>query len=516
LRIRLYAVVPVLLCLISCGAFADPAADLKAATDLIAAAKYDEAIKLLSAVQSADPVLAAQTLELTGDCYRLKLAFAEAAGSYEGVLSKYKVPADQGARIRRWLVKCHIRDQEWAKVEAEVDADAAESPAYAASWYFSLGKRYLRVYDFGNGVPAFDKAIEFNKYRPNDQFLKDARKGLVQCLVGASNWDRATDLIKKLSTDYPEDAAFWHECAGGIYQGQAKYKEAIAELKQTIDPEASISARKRLGECYRDSLAPAEAAPLIMDLAEKHPKDGPYLPTEAGKLYQGLNEYDKAIAAFKFLVANCPDARWQVWDACCYIGECCYAQGKGEEALAYIKGFYAKHPDRPMDFAIALGRTLRDAAHKPAEAAQVLAKAVEDHPRDPLTHDVGEMAIALLVDSGQSERAAGVLEVLIRGASGADKPRLMIREANTYYGGRHYREALGVLKSVRTLKDAPDEARAEATYRSGLCYQAMSYATSARMCMERVLAHYPQSQWAASAEGALLMWSAYGTGSTLR
>jgi tetratricopeptide (TPR) repeat protein len=509
LRIRLYAVVPVLFCLISCGAFADPAADLKTATDLIATAKYDEAIKLLSAVQSTDPVLAPQALELTGDCYRLKLAFAEAAGSYEGVLSKYKVPADQGARIRRWLVKCHIRDQEWAKVEAEVDADAAESPAYAASWYFSLGKRYLRVYDFGNGVSAFDKAIEFNKYRPNAQCLKDARKGLAQCLVGASNWDRAVELIKKLSTDYPEDAAFWHECMGAAYQGQQKYPEAIAELKQAIDPATAVAARKKLGECYRDSLGPAAAAPLIMELVEKHPKDGPYLPTEAGKLYQSLKQYDKAIAAYKLLIENYPDARWQVWDACYYIGECCYAQGKGDEALAYIKSFYAKHPDRPMDFALAYGKTLLRAANKPAEAAEVLAKAIADNPTAPLVAEVRSMLLAAYIDSKQIVSLAEVLNSMAANAPASEKAGLLLSLGDHYVAARKFREAATMCRGVLALRDSTEDARAHAEYQLGVCYHNSNMDAAARQAMQNVAKRYSDSEWAKKARGMLYVWETY-------
>lgn len=66
-----------------CVCLADPAADLKQGSDLIAAKQYDEAIKLLGSVKSADSSLAPQALEMIGDCYRLKEDFGRAAESYE-------------------------------------------------------------------------------------------------------------------------------------------------------------------------------------------------------------------------------------------------------------------------------------------------------------------------------------------------------------------------------------------------------------------------------------------------
>ena len=605
MRIRLYAVLPVLLCIISYGAFADTAADLKRASSLLAAAKPNEAItalqaaipaaeqskdaklqdlkallakcyiaakswdkadslidaliaaypadpatprllkggvyqgqgksaealdevkagliaakvpvdtrwvvKLLDSIQSANRAPSADTLEELGDCYRMANDFAKAAKSYRAVFFKHKVPDEQGKRIRRWLIKCDIRSRQWARVEKEIDAIAAESPESAAWSYYSLGEHYLRFRDYRKAIASFAKAIPPGKTPPKSPSPKSIQTALVDCYTGAKQWDNAVALLKKLAAQYPKEAAHWHESAGAIYQGQKKYPEAIAELKQAIDPPTAVTARKRLGECYRDSLRPAEAAPLIMELAVKHPKDGPYLPTIAGKFYQGLKEYDKAIATFKYVVANYPDARWQVWDALVYMAECMYPQGKGEEALAYIKDFYAKHPDRPMDFAIAYGRVLMDIAGKHADAAEVLAKAIADHPNDPLVSEILPRLIAAYTNSKQIDRAADILTTLSKSAPDPRKGGLLMWKAGIYFAGSKYREAAEAYKEVIKAEGASPDARAQATYQLAICYQKSGLTRSAREYMLRVSEKYPDSEWAKKARGMLYVWDTYGT-----
>ena len=154
-----FVVVLILFCDISCGALADSSADLRNANDLIAVEKYDDALKVLQALPTSDVLAAPQALELIGDCYRLKLMFVEAAAAYESALSKHKLPDEQAKRIRRWLIKCHIRAREWGKVESEIEAIAAESPECAAWSYFSLGSHYRRFKNYDKAVAAFENAV---------------------------------------------------------------------------------------------------------------------------------------------------------------------------------------------------------------------------------------------------------------------------------------------------------------------------------------------------------------------
>ena len=156
------------------------------------------------------------------------------------------------------MVKCHIRNQEWGKVETEIGVAAAESPAYAEWWYYSLGKRYLRFQCFARGISAFGKAIELcgsasqtgilsdKEKKDAEQVIMDPRKDLVQLFIQAHDWATAVKKIEEFSKEYPKEAAFWHECMGAVYKGQKKYPEAIVELKQAMGTHNSFPTRNLL------------------------------------------------------------------------------------------------------------------------------------------------------------------------------------------------------------------------------------------------------------------------------
>jgi len=94
-------------------------------------------------------------------------------------------------------------------------------------------------------------------------------------------------------------------------------------------PRPNAETLEKLGDCYRmantsprRSSATSQAAPLIEELVNKYPDDGPYLPTVAGRMYQDMKQYDKAIALFKFVVERFPNSCWQLRDALVCIAEC--------------------------------------------------------------------------------------------------------------------------------------------------------------------------------------------------
>jgi len=540
LHLRQCAVVFTLLCIIAHCALATSPADssiLSLSKDIIATlvaqGKFVEAldqvheyllstrspadpawvVKTLDSVQSSDPKPNADTLEKLGDCYRMTDSFAKAVKCYEAVLrdpslSTRDASADTGRRIRRWLIKCHIRNKEWGKVEKEIDAIAAESPECAAWSYYSLGCYYQRYRKYPQAISCLMKAAPADKTLPAPD-AKSVDVALVDCYTGARKWDNATALLKKLSEQYPKEAGRWHECAGAIYQGRKKYAEAIAELKQAIE---RATARKRLGECYRDSMTSAEAAPLIEDLVTKYPTDGPYLPTIAGRLYQDMKQYDKAVALLKFVIEHFPNARWQVWDACYYIGECAFAQGedKGGEALAYIKDFYARHLDRPMDFAIAYGKTLLFPADKPAEAAELIAKTMAEHPKDSLASELRPLLIAAYSNSNQIDKLAEVLNAMAKEAPAAKKPGILLALIDHYVLAGKYREAAALCRAVLALRESSDDARAHAEYQLGICYRNSNMDTAARQAMRNVVERYSHSEWAKQAQIMVCEWDAHG------
>lgn len=231
-----------------------------------------------------------------------------------------------------------------------------------------------------------------------------------------------------------------------------------------------------------------------------------------GKMYQGMKQYDKAIAAYKVLIERCPNSRWQVWDACFYIGECGYAQSKakGEDSLQYIKDFYSKHPDRPMDFAIAYGKTLLYPAQKPAKAAEVLAKALAEHPKDKLVPEVRNMLSGAYADSGQTGRLADLLSVVAESAPASERPGVLLALADHYVAAKKFREAASVCRGVLGLRESTDDAQAHAEYQLGVCYRNSSMDGAARQAMQNIIERHPGSEWTKKARGMLYVWDTYG------
>lgn len=463
--------------------------------------------KLKPLKSSPDPGL----LEKLGDGYRIAKYFPEAVTCYEAALAKPGA-VDGGKRIRRWLLTCHIRSKQWDKVAKEIDAVVADWPECAAWSYYSLGRYYQRLGDYKSAVAAFNKAMPPGKPAPASPAPKDIQTALAESYIGAKQWDEATALVKTLAAQHPEDAAHWHECAGAILQGQRKYQGAIVELRLAIEPKTAVSARKRLAECYRDSLKPAEAAPLIQQLVDRYATDGPDVPMMLGKLYQGMKQYDKAVAAYMVLIENSPDARWQAWDACVGIAECLYPQGKGDEALDHIKGFYSKHPDRPMDFAIAYGRAMMDVAHKPAEAAVVFSRALAEHTADPLAGVVRTRLAIAYAQANRVDDAARTLKSGIGSAEPAERTARTDLLATIYFDHQRYREAALEYRALFNTAAASAETRARAGYQLGICYRNSSMPVAGRRVIEDVVQRFPTTEVSKDARGLLYVWDTYAAG----
>lgn len=474
--------------------------------------------KVIDSIKAGCPKPGAATLEKLGDCYRIENGFAKAYPCYEAALKQPGLAPDTAKGMRRWLIKCHIRARQFAKVAKEIDAIVAESPEVGPWSYYGLANYYRSKRKYKDALAAYSKIATLpptlipgragKAAKMPGPALKTVQIDLVECYTGLKQWDKATELLKTLSTQYPKEAAHWHEAAGAIYQGQKKYPEAIAELKQAIEPKTATGARKRLGDCYKASLGPKEAAPLIKELVDKYPEDGPYLPTIAGRMYQDMKDYAEAITLFKFVIDHFPDARWQVWDACYYIGECCFAQSpeKGEEAMAYIKGFYAKHPDRPMDFAIAYGKTLLYPAGRAADAAQVLEKVLAENPKDKLVSEVRPMLLAAYSEAEQIGRLADLLASLAAETAPSRRPKILLSLANRYVQARKYKEAASACRGVMALPASTKDARAHAQFLLAVCYHGSSMTSAAQQAMRNVESGYPGSVWAARARATLAAW----------
>lgn len=462
---------------------------------------------VLDSIAGAVTQPGADTLEKLADCYRVENGFASAYPYYEAALKQPGISGDAGKRMRRWLLKCHIRARQFDQVAEEIDAITAESPMIGPWSYYSLSSFYRSKGQYEKALACYAKVYPPDPKLPGPD-PNTVRRELLECYIGAKDWDKAMGMIETLRAQNPNDPSL-HECLGQIYQGQERYLEAIAEFKQVIHRQDAVSARLRLAECYRAGLDKAAAAALVQELVDKYPMDGPSLPTIAGRLYQDLEQYDRAMGNYKFIVETFPKARWQVWDALFTIGECCYAQGKGEEALTYIKDFYAKHPDRPLDLALAYGKTLLYAAKAPAQAALVLSKAIEEHPNDKLAQELRPLLLLAYSEAGQIDKVTAVLNTLCADAEPAKKPAYLAALGDHYSESKKYREAAGAYRAVLMLKDSTEELKARAQYSLALAFHESNMPGAARKAMEEA-SQRNAGEWSRKARGMIFVWNNYG------
>lgn len=479
----------------SVACFAQPEADLQQGRDLIAAGKYNEAINVLKGVNTTDPLIAPDVQESLGDSYRLKQFFAEAIPYYEAVLTRYDITPEQTSRVQRWLIKCHIRHQDWSKVQSEIDAVAADNPNEAGWWYFALGKRYLRVRDHARGISTLDKAISLSSDPSRAYVLREARKSLVQCCVGARKWDRAVREIAAIRTGYPKEALFCHEWTGAVYQGQKKYAQAIAELKQAIDPVTAITARKRLAECYQSSLPSAEAAQLIHALDVRFPKDGPYLSTLVGKLYEKTSDYDNAVTAYKSLIARFPEATWQVWDANFYIAGCMFAQGTGADALQFQREFYEPQPLREPEYLMTLGRTYMFAAKDSVRAQAAFEDFLSKYPHHPLARAVKQWYAECQSQTGQTAKAKEILTNLLPGCkTAAEEAEILFDLAYCSYWAHDYATARAAFDTL-CAKSRAGKYIPAGKYMAGDCCVHLRDTASARTAFQSLAEDFKGTKW---------------------
>lgn len=220
-------------------------------------------------------------------------------------------------------------------------------------------------------------------------------------------------------------------------------------------------------------------------------------------------QYQECITVCREIISRDLDPDSTV-DAMTKLAECMYPLGRGAEALAFQKEYYAKRPDRKQEADWVAARTAYYAGRDMAGTAALLEKFIADHPNTQWASDAQPLLVNALLYSGQTEKAVVALDVLMRTASAENRERLLARRADVYFSGKRYREAADAYKEVLNCSEATVDSRAKAIYQLALCYEKSGLLNSAKAYMRRVSEKYPDTEIAKEARGMLYVWDTYG------
>jgi len=253
-----------------------------------------------------------------------------------------------------------------------------------------------------------------------------------------------------------------------------------------------------LYECYRLTNDTEGMAMLRMRLADRCIR-------KAWKLQNGA-EYAKALDGFREMVNLFPDCG-PIESAHVCIAECLQSLGKPEEGMAYAKKLYDEHPEMRAGALFAQG-VLSFLANSYDASIAAFRRVIVEYPDNKYAGLALPFLASALAKTGRTNEAVETLRAVSEEASDPEeKSSSLLRIGEIYQEAKLHKNAIAAFSEVRELKDAPAETKAEATYRSGLCYQEMKYYSSARTCMDRVVKLYPDTEWARKAGGSLYVWS---------
>jgi tetratricopeptide (TPR) repeat protein len=389
---------------------------------------------------------------------------------------------------------------------------AARYPKDAVELYFIAGRAFQSRDQFDDAIGFFKKAAEL---APPAAGKDRVGAKLLDCYLSKNDADAAQKLLDQLSRDHPNRAAYLHRVIGERYQTQRKLPEAVAAFKKSLEltigshSPAHYRVAKRDNEqlvTYYQSMGSfGEMEKQIQSMIATYPDASGGWKSNLGRFYVDSGAYEKAIPVLTEVIGNYPNC---ASGALVLLVEASSRLGKGEEALAQLKDYYKDKPELKAEFLQTYGRSLLMGTRDYSKSADVLKQFISEYPDSPQLPSARKLLASALEMAGRTDEAVEALKSSLPGnATPKQKAENWRRLATIYYKAKRWREALKAYKEVRTLKDAPDEMKAEATYRSGLCYREIDYDNSARRCMQEVARRYGETRWASRAEERLQMWS---------
>ena len=479
------------------------------------AGEWDKAIPILESLLRERPEDTAQLKLSIGKCYRGLRDYSKTYSALKEGLEFTPRTPELTAALTGDLLRWCAENDGWEVASYEYRSLLKMQPEDAATWYCGLSLCYHKLHRDAEAVESVKKGLISTTRTP--EVTRDLTGNLWDWCTEAKNWDPAVTLFKWLMEQQPKEAVEWQCQLGRCYREMGNAAEAITTLKNALglakgDKGAVERIGPELAKSYEDAKRFDNAQALLTRLAKEYSREARFL---AGKGYEVMNSRDYAggATAFRDVIDRFPFYDDIENMHVCYV-ECLQGQGKTDEAAAYAKKLYDDHPEWRDGALFAQGQ-LSFGSKKYDDAAATFRQAIRDYPNGPYVGLCRSFLVSALQKAGRIEEAVEMLKGTLAGESSAKaKAATMLQIGNVYYQAKGYRDAIKAFKEVRNLKDAPAEMKAEATYRSGLCYSAMKYYNSARICMDEVLKTYSDSRWASKAKGALYVWATYGKRAT--
>lgn len=494
---------------------AEAGVSLRQAMDLEATGKYDAAVQVFTQLVSTDPPSAPECLLHVAICRQAQSKFKEAIEAASQGIDKAKNPKDATIlhALRDKLAVCYRLNGQWNNSISLNKALIAEHPEEAAAREHEIVFCYLGWLKYPEAIAAAKRGIEAATASKNSALLKSLRITLAQCYRMNSSFDESIEFAQSVAAEYPDDAALWQREIGLSYMAKENHQAALAAFKKGIDAaklpqdkDLVKELRTQWAQCRRITKTP-DAASNFLQLAADYPGDAATYRFWYAMCLKDILKWDAATAIFKELAdADHSEeiggqARIQQF-ACLMI-----VKNKDSEAEECFKKVWDEYPNlRPLAL-WQKGESFVLERLEWANAARAWKRLFAEYPNHPLTNQVKPSLIYALYQAGNLDEVIQFLTWLATNSTSAEeKAGCQIQIANIHFNAERYRPALKAFKEVRKCRDAPDDMKAEATYRSGLCYRSLKYNDSALMCMEEVAKKYPDSQWARQVRGQLYLW----------
>jgi len=262
--------------------------------------------------------------------------------------------------------------------------DAAEFNLGLAQ--FNLAIKNKQPDDFRTAAKTF-AAVPDN--HPKSELVPSALYYQAECFYHAGDVNQAVPLYQQLVTDHPKSRLLpdAYYALGTAQQELGLFTDAAATYesftKQFPDNRLSDECRLRRGLCLFNAEQFKDSEKIFSDLSKK--SDFPFADLVLLQLAQCRHKADdqqKALQILETLLKKYPESAYQA-TALLEQGQCLYETGKFQDAEQPLKTVLAlKKPGESANAAYWLAKTLIR-LDKPADAVQVLDKAIAAYPDSP-------------------------------------------------------------------------------------------------------------------------------------
>lgn len=321
----------------------------KEAKKLIAAKKYEEAIKIYETIKMQFPQRLVEAEVNVARCYFWQGDDNRAISWLRKVVDNYPNEEDVTEAIMLIGEIYHYRAvKAFEHVKAE---NLSDDKAEIITRLVQTGDPYEYQANLESAIKRFEQVI--NSY-PASKDMTRAMFSLSICQAERKEYAKAFAGFEKLIQNYPAHKETWNAqvVIPKIYVMTKEYNKAIEHYEKILPTISSDSDRiaevnMGLGECYlkkgEHKLALKHLATAIEKTSKHGLSDSCYVLR--GKIYEDMKEYDKAFAEYQSVSPY--DLRW-VAEANLGIGSCYLSQGKWRPALDHLRTASSKAKNRAL------------------------------------------------------------------------------------------------------------------------------------------------------------------------